>query len=241
MRKRTVHVLHTKWEQPIRIWHHRGEGNAMRINVGCGQTPTMGWRNFDNSLSLRLSRLGRLGYWAFRLGLLDVNQYEFMKFAQANNIEYGDATKCLPIQDGAVDALYSSHMLEHLDKEEAGLFLKEARRLLVPGGVIRLLVPDIKKLAGQYVLAGDADTFIESTLLWTKSPKTLLERAYFLIVGSRNHKWMYDGKSLSKLLGEHGFIRIKVVQPGETMIKNPTSLDLHERDSESVCVEAVNP
>ncbi len=211
----------------------------MRINVGCGQTPTMGWRNFDNSLTLRLSRLGNLGWWAFRLGLLDANQYEFMKFARANNIEYGDATKGLPIQDGAVDVLYSSHMLEHLDREDAGLFLKEAQRLLAAGGVIRLVVPDIRKLVEQYVLAGDADAFVESTLLWTKSPRTLLNRAYFLIVGSRNHKWMYDGKSLSQLLGEHGFVRIKVVQSGETMIENPAWLDLHERVSESVCVEAI--
>lgn len=213
----------------------------MRINVGCGQTPTMGWRNFDNSLSLRLSRLTRLGYWAFRLRLLDDNQYEFMRFAEANNIEYGDATKGLPIQDGAVDVLYSCHMLEHLDTEEASRFLKEARRLLVPGGVIRLVVPDIMKLADQYVSAGDADFFIKSTLLGTKSPKSLLERAHLLIVGSRNHKWMYDGKSLSKLLGDHGFIKIRVVQSGETMIEKPASLDLHERDSESVCVEAVSP
>lgn len=213
----------------------------MRINVGCGQTPTMGWRNFDNSLSLRLSRPRILGYWAFRLGLIDSNQNEFMKFAQANNIEYGDATKGILMQDRSVNVLYSSHMLEHLDREEAGRFLKEARRLLAPGGIIRLLVPDIKKLADQYISAGDADFFIESTILGTKSPRSLLERTRLLIVGSRNHKWMYDGKSLSKLLGDHGFIKARVVRAGETMIENPAPLDLHERDSESVCVEAVSP
>lgn len=213
----------------------------MRINVGCGKTPTLGWRNFDNSLSLRLRRIGKLAYWALRLGLLDSNQYEFMKFAQVNNIEYGDATKGLPIQDGSADVLYSSHMLEHLDREEAGRFLKEARRLLKPGGVIRLVVPDIKRLADQYVSTGDADVFIENTLLWTKSPKSLLESAYFLVVGSRNHKWMYDGKSLSRLLGDYGFVEVRVAKSGETMIANPVSLNLHERDSESVCVEAVSP
>ncbi len=213
----------------------------MRINVGCGQTPTTGWRNFDNSLSLRLSSLSRLGSWAFRLGILDEHQYEFMRFAQTNNIEYGDATKGLPIQDGAVDVLYSSHMLEHLDRDEASRFLKEARRLLVPGGVIRLVVPDIKKLADQYISTGDADFFIKSTILWTNSPKSLLERAHLLIVGFRNHKWMYDGKSLSKLLGDHGFIQMRVVQSGETMIEKPAPLDLHERESESVYVEAVSP
>jgi ubiquinone/menaquinone biosynthesis C-methylase UbiE len=213
----------------------------MRINVGCGKTPTLGWRNFDNSLSLRLTGSGRFAYWALRLGLLNRHQYEFIKFAQGNNIEYGDATRGLPIQDGSVDVLYSSHMLEHLDRDDASRFLKEARRLLKPGGVIRLVVPDIKTLVNQYISTGDADIFIENTLLWTKSPRSLLASVYMLIVGSRNHKWMYDGKSLSKLLGDHGFVEMRVTKFGETMIASPAVVDLYERDSESVCVEAISP
>jgi len=213
----------------------------MRINIGCGQTPTAGWMNFDNSPSVRLAKLGRIADCVFRLGLLDRSQYEFVKFAQANNVEYGDATKGLPIRDEAVEVLYSSHMLEHLDRREAVLFLKEARRVLAPGGVIRLAVPDIRKLAEQYVSGGDADAFVESTLLWTSTPRTFPERLRFLIVGSRNHRWMYDGSSLSKLLSQHGFINVKVLDPGMTMIENPASLDLHERDSDSVYVEAIRP
>ncbi len=213
----------------------------MRINIGCGQTPTAGWMNFDNSPSIRLAKLGRIADCVFRLGLLDRSQYEFVKFVRANNVEYADATKRLPIRDEAVEVLYSSHMLEHLDRREAVLFLKEARRVLAPGGVIRLAVPDIWKLAEQYVSGGDADAFVESTLLWTSTPRTLPERLRFLIVGSRNHKWMYDGSSLSKLLSDHGFINVRVLDLGMTMIENPASLDLRERDSDSVYVEAIRP
>ena len=44
------------------------------------------------------------------------------------------------MQAGSADVLYSSHMIEHLNQTEMRLFLKEARRCLVSGGIIRLVV-----------------------------------------------------------------------------------------------------
>jgi len=59
----------------------------MRINVGCGQTPTPTWRNFDNSFSLRLSNSPLLVKMATRLGLLNGSQLNFISFAMQSNIE----------------------------------------------------------------------------------------------------------------------------------------------------------
>lgn len=213
----------------------------MRINVGCGRTPTPGWRNFDNSLSLRLARLGPLASLAQRLRLLDSNQVEFIRFARANNVEYGDVRGRLPIPDHSAEVLYSSHMLEHLDRREAVVFLAEARRVLRPGGIIRLVVPDLRKLAVAYISDGDANAFVERTLMWTESPKTTLDMVRRLIIGARGHKWMYDGESLCGLLRAHGFVDPRISSFGETVIGNPEMLDLHERGSESICVEAFTP
>ena len=132
----------------------------IRINIGCGQTPTQGWMNFDNSLSLRLARVPFLPEFLVKLKLLESSQYQFIRFARENDIAYGDATKGLPPQDETVDVLYSSHMLEHLDRNEASMFLKEAFRVLRPGGVIRIAVPDLKKQVKKYNEEGDADAFI---------------------------------------------------------------------------------
>jgi hypothetical protein len=52
---------------------------------------------------------------------------------------------------------------------------------------------------------------------------------------------MYDGESLGKFLLAHGFSDPGILQPSETRIEAPGSLDLKERLSESVYVEAVNP
>ena len=211
---------------------------TLRINIGCGQTPTRGWRNFDNSLSLRLSKIPFLPELLLRLKLFESYQYQFIQFAKKNNIEYGDATKGLPVQDETVDVLYSSHMLEHLDRNEADKFLMEAYRILRPGGIIRISVPDIKKQVEQYNKLSDADAFIKRTHLCAPRPKSLAQRLRLLLVGTRHHQWMYDGNSLSCLLQRHGFMKVSVMPGGQTKISNHESFDLIERVSESVYVEA---
>jgi len=214
---------------------------AFRINLGCGQTPTQGWRNFDNSLSLRLSKIPLLPEFLLKLKFLESSQYQFIRFARENNIEYGDATMGLPVQNYSVEVLYSSHMLEHLDRNEADKFLKEAYRVLCPGGIIRIAVPDIKKQVERYNESGDADAFIESIHLCLPRPKALAPRLRLLLVGTHNHQWMYDGNSLSRLLQKRGFIMTEVMSAGQTKISGHEPLDLQERVLESVYVEAEKP
>lgn len=212
----------------------------MRVNVGCGQSPTKGWKNFDNSLSLKLSKIPLLPFFLRKIGFLDKAQYEFIKFARKNSIEYGDAVKGLPLSSGSVDVLYTSHMIEHLDRNEVLVFLKEAKRVICAGGVIRVAVPDINKQIQEYIELGDADAFISATHLTQPRPRTIVQRLKILLVGTRHHQWMYDGKSLSRLLVDQGFIDPVILSKGESTIDDPQDLDLRERDSESVYVEAKN-
>ena len=214
---------------------------TLRVNIGCGQTPTKGWRNFDNSLSLRFAKIPFLPNILSRLKIINRSQYEFVQFAGVESIEYGDATKELPLQNNSVEVVYSSHMLEHLDRNKVVLFLKEAYRILCPGGLIRIAVPDIKILVDQYIETGDADIFIKSTRLCAPSPTSFIQKLRFLLVGARNHQWMYDGNSLSRLIMKHGFTEVNVTPAGQTRILNHEPLDLCERESESLYVEALKP
>jgi predicted SAM-dependent methyltransferase len=132
-------------------------------------------------------------------------------------------------------------MLEHLDKQETISFFKEARRILIPGGIIRLSVPDLRLHVDNYLQDEDADKFIQITLLSTPRPKSLFEKIKYLIVGDRHHMWMYDGKSLCRLLESAGFVNPEVIEPGRTTISDPGTLDLTERADESLYVEATNP
>ncbi len=212
-----------------------------RINIGCGQTSTKGWVNFDNSFSLRLSKIPFAPGVLYKLRILESSQYQFVKFARENDIRYGDATKGLPSQSESCDVVYSSHMLEHLDRAGANRFLKEVYRVLRPGGIIRVVVPDIKKQIEQYNQSGDADAFIEETHMCVTRPVTLAQKIKLLLVGTRHHQWMYDGNSLSKLTQQHGFVEAKILPPGKTGIPEPGALDLQERSDESVYVEAKKP
>lgn len=214
---------------------------ALRINIGCGQAATQGWRNFDNSLSVRVSGIPFLPDILQKLGFLEDLQYQFMKFARHNDIEYGDVIKGLPVKDGSVDVLYSSHMLEHLDRNEANAFLKEAFRMLRPGSIIRIAVPDIKKQVARYNDLGDADAFMEATLLCGPRPRSLAQRLRLLLIPDSRHRWMYDGNSLCHLLEKHGFVKAEVLPAGRTRIEGYEPLNLWERFSESVYVEAEKP
>jgi len=222
----------------------------MRINVGCGQTPIEGWRNFDNSISVHLSKTYLLALFLFKLKLLGEEEYAFVNFCRLNRfeygdarkIEYGDARKRLPLADGSIDVFYSSHMIEHLDQTDATKVLKEARRVLCHGGIIRLSVPDLHKLAEKYIETREADKFISRLKLSQTTTRTIIQKLKFITTENiKNHRWMYDGESLRGVLTSHGFLNASVMPAGTTRIKNHEPLNLYNRAAESVYVEAENP
>lgn len=209
-----------------------------RVNVGCGGTPTHEWHNYDNSLSVRLAKYSLVVRALDALGLLVDGQRGFISFARNSNIIWANATKHIPLPDNSVEALYTSHMIEHLDREEVKAFLREAHRVLAPNGIIRIVVPDLKKFVDQYMAEGDADAFVERTMLALQRSKTPLERLRYWIVGDRHHLWMYDGPSVARLLAAMGFREPRILEPGSTAIPNPGELNLCERADQSVYVEA---
>lgn len=204
----------------------------LRINVGCGQTPTIGWSNFDNSWSVRLAR--------GPVARLLPGRADYVKAVREYDIRYAEARR-LPVPSASADVIYSSHMLEHLDREEASLFLAEAYRVLAPGGRIRLVVPDLAKMAAKYARSGDADSFIADLQMSQSRPPRLGRRLVQLVTGFREHRWMYDGASLAKLVAAAGFVDVGEKQPGETGIADPGPLDLAERADQSVFIEAQRP
>ena len=57
----------------------------------------------------------------------------------------------LPLADATADLVYSSHFLEHIPRDQVAPFLQECWRILKPGGVLRLVVPDLKNLCRTYL------------------------------------------------------------------------------------------
>lgn len=212
----------------------------IKINVGCGQTPIDGWNNFDNSMSVLLAKHPFLLFIARKLKLLGKTQEGFILTVLKHNIKYADATRHIPEPNNSVEALYTSHMIEHLDFESIALFFKETRRVLVHGGTLRISTPDLKIMVQKYLKNGNSHELMSSFYL-TDKPKTLADRVKYLFVAEREHQWMYDGKALCDLLASAEFLNPQVMDAGKTNIPEPGKLDLFERSEESVYVEARNP
>lgn len=62
-----------------------------------------------------------------------------------------DSRRGIPADDDAFDAIYSCHVIEHLDLAEAASYLSELFRVLKPGGVCRISTPDLGREAREYV------------------------------------------------------------------------------------------
>jgi len=59
----------------------------------------------------------------------------------------------LPFADHVFDAVYASHVVEHLTLPGARTFLREVCRVLRPAGVVRIVVPDLEGIARRYIEA----------------------------------------------------------------------------------------
>ena len=82
------------------------------------------------------------------------------------NIDYGwrpgvmafDITRGIPLPDSSLRGIYTEHCLEHISHEECVGVLREFRRLLKPGGVARVVVPDAEIYCRLYVGALDGSS-----------------------------------------------------------------------------------
>gem|GEM_PF-106570 len=73
--------------------------------------------------------------------------------SNGNGVIVHDLKKRLPFDDVSFDAVYHSHVLEHFPKHHAPLFLRECFRVLRPGGILRVVVPDLEQIVRLYLEA----------------------------------------------------------------------------------------
>lgn len=214
---------------------------STRLNIGCGRSPTPDWINYDNSPAVWLAHARPLAWMLARLGLVDRHGLAFIEFCRAHRIRPANAARRIPHPSGTVDAIYSSHMLEHLDRAEARAFLAECRRVLRPGAILRLAVPDLRNAACRYLRLNDAEGFLRHLQFDLDKPRGIGARLRRLLSGGRGHHWMYDRHSLTALVESAGFTDIELTSERRTRIADPGGLDLAEREADSLCLEARRP
>jgi len=209
--------------------------NQLRLNLGCGQTAPHGWENIDRSPNVLLDRIPFAKQLLRRIGIL---REEHMT-SWPRNIKRLDLTKRLPYPDGSVAAVYSSHTLEHFYHNEATDLLFECRRVLQPGGVLRLALPNAQEIARQLLEAGP-ETAAAAGLTFTvrlhMAPLTKPTRKQQLVgkFASAPHRWQPTPALIVDMLSKAGFS--DVTQFGYLVGSLPDLKDVEHRP-ESLFVE----
>jgi len=198
------------------------------LNLGCGSKISRHTAivNIDWSILLRL-RTNRLLRLAVPYLLTGDRRKRFDLLG--DNVMVHDLSKGIPFDSNSVDVVYHSHMLEHLDREGVPKFLAEVKRVLKPGGVHRIVVPDLELLCRKYFKSlerssssnsdvenhdGYVGAIIEQCVRKESAGSSLqppfrrfIENALLGDARKRGetHQWMYDRVNLGYLLTDSGF------------------------------------
>lgn len=81
----------------------------------------------------------------FHRGWVNIDMVSYDPAVISHNILNG-----FPFSDNQFDAVYHSQVLEHMPKERAASFIKECFRVMRPGGVLRVVLPDLENIVDEY-------------------------------------------------------------------------------------------
>jgi predicted SAM-dependent methyltransferase len=214
-----------------------------KLNLGCGSLRPIGWINTDSSLNANVQRIPVFGK-------LLAKTFSSVSY-QSNNLTYMNLNKKWDFTDCSVDVVYASHLFEHLSLKSADLFLKESYRTLKPGGIIRIVVPDLYQIAKKYITEyiemdnGDPTEFIMWAINMHRegqygNPSILKKIIYELQGYPHQHKFMYDDKSLMNKIEAYGFKELTSLSYGfSNLIKEIKEVEGSKESYLSVYIEAI--
>lgn len=204
------------------------EASTLRVvNFGCGDSATPGCLNIDGSLTVLLARL------PVPARLFGPRQ-DFVRAIRSKGIKWCTARR-LKLKAESIDGFYASHVLEHLSRRDAASLLTRVLLWLRPGGVLRLVLPDLRQAAGLYI-KGDlkTDEFVERTGLAIDSRPW-----WSVIFGHSCHRWMYDSERIVEMLAQIGYLNIEICSFGVSRLAPLGALDIQARRQESLYVEGI--
>jgi predicted SAM-dependent methyltransferase len=224
-----------------------------KLHLGCGPGPQPdGWIHLDGSWNARFAKIPRLRKLVEHLRLVPEHALEQ---AWQPDIVVANLRRRLPFAEDSFEAVYSSHVLEHLYEAECVGLLRECVRILRPGGVLRVVIPDLRAMVNEYLDRKStssttneplpADWFNEALLFRTneRSKGFLIHRIYAMLTEFHTHKWSYDAESLAYRMTAAGLSDVEERCAWNSRIEDIAAIEKPERleDGAGVCVEGVKP
>ncbi|MGW4896043.1 class I SAM-dependent methyltransferase [Kitasatospora sp. NPDC004240] len=154
-----------------------------------------------------------------------------------------DIGRPLPFADASVDWVYAEHLIEHVTMPVAVHWLTEARRVLRPGGVLRITTPDLARYLAGYANGDGFLTKHRRRLATLGFGPPMPQRPAFLvnqIFRHYGHQWIYDLDELRHVLTRAGFApgAIRPCAYRQGLRPDVADLDTAFRTDETVYVEA---
>ncbi len=201
------------------------------LHFGCGWNLREGWLNTDLEC---LADADGHRTAPGRLARLDERFYYLQH----------DAAQPFPFEDESFEWLYAEHLIEHLSLNEAVVWLKDARRLLKPGGMLRLSTPDLRHYMAGYL--DEQGRFFEEHRKRLKALglKQIPQRRAWMvnqIFQHWGHRWIYDFDELTFAARQAGFDPARAVECRfrQGRVPEVCALDLPIRNDESIYVELI--
>lgn len=195
---------------------------AIFINLGCGPIQPAGWVNVDFSNRARLVKYFPIIDSLLRkLGLIPPTEF-------SRKTTVFDVRKSLPFGDSSVHAIYAGELWEHLLPKDAVSLMNECCRVLIPGGQLRVNVPNTYRFWKRYCDAHEEmikqpreswdDNYANKWIgmFWED---ICTSRPLFNSMG-HFHKWAYDEVSLTLQYERAGFVNVKKRNLHESNIPN---------------------
>jgi predicted SAM-dependent methyltransferase len=149
--------------------HTKKFGTAKLLNVGCGPFNKPEFINLD---------------YSWHPGI---------------DICWDITKKPYPLESGSLEGIYTEHCLEHIEFKDMKANLREFYRLLKPGGLLRVVMPD-------------GEIYLDIYQRRKQGSNELMpyEEGYISPMARINgHKFIYDFETMRRLMEEVGFKSIK--------------------------------
>jgi predicted SAM-dependent methyltransferase len=198
----------------------------VKVNIGSGIDVAPGWLHVDGSLHALFAGGPRplIGLLHRSSSIMrgSLTRSEYVQRLSDHRFIHHELEEGLPFDSASVDFIFCSHVVEHFFRTDGESLLREMHRVLRPGGVARICVPDL-----------------EHALRLYHEGRKVEALDYFFVDGPagyyRRHRYLYDFELLHDAMTRAGFVDVRRCAYREGDVPDLELLD--NRPDETLYVE----
>lgn len=179
-----------------------------------------------------------IGYW-HHLGVDTL--YGSPNGVEGSVLYNHDLVLGIPAADDSLDVVYHSRLLEHMSYAEGIEFIAACHRVLRPGGILRVLVPDLELWCANYVANNDFffDEYRRGALNDDRALYPTKGSVFMGALHNHGHKCGYDFATLRSVLDRAGFNAIRRTMVQDSELPDIAVVEPYSplRALETLCVE----